>query len=314
MSRKALGRGLEALIPTRPTEDVRRDNPAVQAAAVIDKIDEATPVELSVDEIRVNAEQPRRHFDETRLEELSASMRKNGILQPLLVRKKAGTYELIAGERRLRAARMAGLQKVPVFVREVHDEEVLRLAILENVQREDLNPLEEAQAYQRLIDDFDMTQLNVAEQLGKSRSAINNALRLLNLPEELKERIKNGELSAGHARALLSADSLEEQQHIANLVRDKKLSVREVEQITQGSWQNGEWQKSNAKKKVARKSANPLSPELQQLQKRLQDRFGTRVRIRARKSDESAGRVEIDYYSAADLERVFEIADVPYLL
>jgi len=295
---------LEALIPTRPKEDARRDNTAAQAAAVLDRMEAAPPVELPVDEIQVNAQQPRRHFDETRLEELSASMRKNGILQPLLVRKKGDTYELIAGERRLRAARMAGLQTVPVHVREAHDEEMLRLAILENVQREDLNPLEEAQAYQRLIDDFDMTQLNVAEQLGKSRSAINNALRLLNLPAELKDRIRKGELTAGHARALLSADSLEEQTHIANLVRDRKLSVREVEQITQG----------NTKKKVARKPANSLSPELQQLQKRLQDRFGTRVRIRARKSDESAGRVEIDYYSAADLERVFEIADVPYLL
>jgi ParB family chromosome partitioning protein len=185
------------------------------------------------------------------------------------------------------------------------------------VQREDLNPLEEAQAYQRLIDDFDMTQGNVAEQLGKSRSAINNALRLLNLPTELKERIRNGELSAGHARALLSADSLEEQQHIANLVRDKKLSVREVEQITQGAWRNGVWQKGAGPKgaeKQTRKTSNSLSPELQQLQKRLQDRFGTRVRIRTRKSDESAGRIEIDYYSAGDLERVFEIADVPYLL
>ena len=309
MSRKALGRGLEALIPTRPPEEARREEAAAQAAAVIEKMEDATPLELPVDEIQVNAQQPRRHFDETRLEELSASMRKNGILQPLLVRQKNDTYELIAGERRLRAARMAGLQKVPVHVRETHDEEMLRLAILENVQREDLNPLEEAHAYQRLIDDFDMTQLNVAEQLGKSRSAINNALRLLNLPTELKERIRNGELSAGHARALLSADSLEEQTHIANLVRDKKLSVREVEQITQGAWQ-----KENSGKKSARKTANSLSPELQQLQKRLQDRFGTRVRIRARKSDESAGRVEIDYYNAADLERVFEIAGVPYLL
>jgi ParB family chromosome partitioning protein len=304
MSRKALGRGLEALIPTRPAAEARLEGTTAQAAAVIDKLEETPPVELPVDEIQVNAQQPRRHFDETRLEELSASMRKNGILQPLLVRKKGDTYELIAGERRLRAARMAGLQNVPVHVRETHDEEMLRLAILENVQREDLNPLEEAQAYQRLIDDFDMTQLNVAEQLGKSRSAINNALRLLNLPPELKERIRKGELSAGHARALLSADSLEEQTHIANLVRDRKLSVREVEQITQGS----------TKKKVARKPASSLSPELQQLQKRLQDRFGTRVRIRARKSDESAGRVEIDYYTAADLERVFEIAGVPYLL
>jgi len=305
MSRKALGRGLEALIPTRAREEVARDAGTTQAAAVLDTMPERPPVELPVDAIRVNAEQPRRNFDEERLQELAASMRKNGVLQPLLVRRKGEGYELIAGERRLRAARMVGLEKVPVHVREAHDGEMLRLAILENVQREDLNPIEEARAYQRLIDEFDMTQLNVAEQLGKSRSAINNTLRLLGLSPALQQRIESGELSAGHARALLAADSLEEQEHIANLVRDKKLSVREVEQITQSH---------PTKKTVRRPVSKALSPELQQLEKRLQDRFGTRVRIRSRKPDGSAGRVEIDYYTAADLERVFEIADVPYLL
>lgn len=304
MSRKALGRGLAALIPTQTPEEVQQDKVLSQAAAVVDRTEEGPPRELPINKVQVNAQQPRTHFDPVRLEELAASMRKNGVLQPLLVRKKGDTYELIAGERRLRAAKMAGLSKVPVFVREVHDEEMLRLAILENVQREDLNPIEEAAAYQRLIDEFDMTQLNVAEQLGKSRSAINNALRLLSLPETLRSRIEAGELSAGHARALLSADSLEEQTHIANLVRDKNLSVREVEQITQ----------SNVAKKASRKPTTPMSPELEQLQKRLQDRFGTRVRIRARKLDGSTGRVEIDYYNAVDLERIFEITGIPYLL
>jgi ParB family chromosome partitioning protein len=306
MSRKALGRGLEALIPTRAPETARPQTPAQQAAAVLDQERENTPVELPVDAIQVNAEQPRRNFDEDRLEELAASMRRNGILQPLLVRRKGETFELIAGERRLRAARMLGLETVPVHVREAHDSEMLRLAILENVQREDLNPIEEARAYQRLIDEFDMTQLNVAEQLGKTRQVIHNTLRLLNLPASLQARLESGELTAGHARALLAADSLEEQEHIANLVRDKNLTVREVEQITQGRM---------PKKAVAKPAKAPaLSPELQQLQKRLQDRFGTRVRIRPRKADGSAGRVEIDYYSAADLERMFEIAGVPYLL
>ena len=155
MSRKALGRGLAALIPTQTPEEVQQDKVLSQAAAVVDRTEEGPPRELPINKVQVNAQQPRTHFDPVRLEELAASMRKNGVLQPLLVRKKGDTYELIAGERRLRAAKMAGLSKVPVFVREVHDEEMLRLAILENVQREDLNPIEEAAAYQRLIDEFD---------------------------------------------------------------------------------------------------------------------------------------------------------------
>ncbi len=209
----------------------------------------------------------------------------------------------MAGERRLRAARSIGLETVPVVIREdVDDEQSLRLALLENVQREDLNPIEEAQGYKRLIDEFRMSQQDIADQLGKNRSTVANALRLLNLPEDLRRRIADGELTPGHARALLSAGSLEEQAEIARLVRERGLNVRETEILAR---------RTTSKKRSADAM---MTPELQQLQKRLEERFGTRVRIRARKADGSKGRIEIDYYNSDDLERIFERSGVQYLL
>lgn len=298
MTRKALGRGLEALIP-------KRAEPVLQPAGPTgSESDSHSAREARVDEIKSNRFQPRRRFDATELQELAASMRENGILQPLLVRVVDGEYELVAGERRLRAARMAGLEKVPVTVREdLDDRDALKLALLENVQRADLNPIEEARGYRRLIYEFEMTQAELAERLGKSRTAVTNTLRLLNLPEELRTRLETGDLSAGHARALLSAGSLEEQMEIANLVRERGLNVREAEHLVRGG-----------RKSARRRDGLAANPAVQELQKRLETRFGTRVRIRPRKSDGSTGRIEIDYYSQADLERVFEVAGVSYLL
>jgi len=294
MTRQALGRGLEALIPRRA------EAPAAPAA-----LDSAPIRELHLDQIQPNRLQPRWRFDDDKLAELADSMRQNGVLQPLLVRTVAGGFELVAGERRLRAARLAGLQSVPVLVRDdIDDREALKLAILENVQRQDLNPIEEARGYRRLIDEFEMGQQDLAERLGKSRSAIANTLRLLQLPEELRRKIEAGELSAGHARALLGASTLEEQMEIARLVREQGLNVREVEHLARRQRQPP----GHAATAVSR------NPALDELQKRLEARFGTRVRIRARKADGTAGRIEIDYYDGADLERVFEIVGVPYLL
>jgi ParB family chromosome partitioning protein len=296
MTRKALGRGLEALIPRRPELPAAR----LQTAT----IEETEPREVAIAEIEKNRLQPRKRFDDTKLQELAESIRQNGVLQPLLVRRVGGAYELVAGERRLRAAKLAGLDKVPVVVREeVNDREALKLAMLENVQREDLNPIEEAQGYKRLMDEFGMSQQELSERLGKSRSAVANTIRLLALSEDLQRKIEKGELSAGHARALLSAGSLEEQSEIARLVRDQGLNVRETEHLAQ------------VKRSLPKKSNGiPANPELEKLQKRLEEHFGTRVRIRARKADGSAGRIEIDYFTAAELERVFDAAGVSYLL
>jgi ParB family transcriptional regulator, chromosome partitioning protein len=299
MTRKALGRGLEALIPTRAIAPTTPPpGPVADAPAT-------GPLEVEITRIRPNRYQPRQSFDAAKLEELAESMRENGVLQPLLVAPRGDEFELVAGERRWRAARMAGLQKVPVVVRDVDGREALRLSILENVQREDLNPLEEAHGYRRLIDDFGMTQEEIGARLGKSRSAIGNALRLLHLPAELQQRIQTGELTAGHARALLGATSQEEQAALASLVRDQKLNVRDTETLAQ--------QQRNTRPR-ARPAARVENPAARELAGRLEARFGTRVRIHARKADGSAGRIEIDYYTANDLERIFDVAGVPYLL
>jgi ParB family chromosome partitioning protein len=296
MTRKALGRGLEALIPTRVTVAEAPPEPSKEAPA-------AGPLEVDVERIRPNRFQPRQTFDAVKLEELAASMRENGVLQPLLVAPRGDGLELVAGERRWRAARLAGLHKVPVVVRDVDGREALRLSILENVQREDLNPIEEAHGYRRLMDEFGMTQEEIGARLGKSRSAIGNALRLLHLSAELQQRIQTGELTAGHARALLGASSQEDQAALAAVVREQKLNVRETETLAQ--------QQRGAKPRPAARIENPAVHELAG---RLEARFGTRVRIQSRKADGSVGRIEIDYYSAGDLERIFALAGVPYLL
>lgn len=297
MTRKALGRGLEALIP-------KRDEPSDAETEEIAAPVEATAREVHVDRIRSNRLQPRARFDEPALQELADSIRENGILQPLLVRSTEHGFELVAGERRLRAARSIGLETVPVVIRDdVNDEQSLRLALLENVQREDLNPIEEAKGYKRLIDEFRMSQHDIAEQLGKSRSTVANAVRLLSLPEDLRLRVERGELTPGHARALLTAGSLDEQIEIARLVRERGLNVRETELLARRS-----------KSKKPERQGVATTPEIAELQSRLEARFGTRVRIVARKKDGSAGRIQIDYYSSEDLERVFELSGVSYLL
>lgn len=299
MTRRALGRGLDALIPTGPGG----------GEAVATQHEEhhpnAAPTEVDIDRIRPNRYQPRTRFDAAKMEELADSMRENGVLQPLLVTPRGNEFELVAGERRWRAARLAGLQRVPVLVRDVDARESLKLAILENVQREDLNPIEEAHGYRRLMEEFQMTQQDLAERLGKSRSAIANTLRLMQLPAEVQQRIESGEMSAGHARALLSAGSLDEQREMAMLVREGGMSVREAEHLVQTK---------RTKPSKRKPTATVANPALQELEHRLEQRFGTRVRIQARKADGSAGRIEIEYFSAGELEHIFEIAGVPYLL
>jgi ParB family transcriptional regulator, chromosome partitioning protein len=296
-TRKALGRGLEALIPRR----VESATPALAAAATLA---EPTPREIAIERIRTNRLQPRRRFDDDKLHELAESIRQNGVLQPLLVRADGDGYELVAGERRLRAAKLAGCTVVPVVVRDdVDDRDALKLALLENVQREDLNPIDEALGYKRLLEEFGMSQQDLAERIGKSRSAIANTIRLLSLPPELQTKIEKGELSAGHARALLAAGSLEEQMEVARFVRERGLNVREAEHLAQ-----------TRRPAAKRRAAAVANPALEELQKRLAAHFGTRVRIRARKADGSMGRIEIDYFTLPELERIFEIAGVPYLL
>ena len=297
--RKVLGRGLEALIPTgAPVDEVATERSSAIATS---------PLEVEVDRIVPNPQQPRRTFDEEKLRELAASMREHGVLQPLLVTPRGERFELVAGERRLRAARIAGLQRVPVLVRDVDGRESLKLALLENVQREDLNPVEEALGYRRLIDEFEMTQAEIADRLGKSRSAVANTLRLLQLPADIQARIESGEITAGHARALLGAASLADREELVTLVNEHGWSVRRTEEWAQE-------RRAPQAAKTKQEATAVSNPALQELVQRLEKHFGTRARIHARKADASAGRIEIEYYTTGDLERIFAAAGVPYLL
>jgi len=270
--RKGLGRGLEALLPDlalEAREGVR---------------------EIPVDEIRPRPGQPRRTFREESLQELAASMREHGVVQPLIVRKVAGGgYELVAGERRWRAARLAGMRTVPAIVRPLSDAQALEVSLIENLQREDLNPLEEAEAYRQLMEIVGLTQEQLAERVGKSRSHIANMLRLLSLPDEVKEYVSRGTLSMGHARALLSLPSAAAQIALARKVARQGLSVRQVEAAVKGR---------------GRRPSRSEEPELRHIEDRLRMALGTQVRVvQGRKR----GKIEIMYYSPEDLERLLEL-------
>ncbi len=281
--RKALGRGLDALIPgagrTSPAPDAPIGDPA------------SADQQAAIDKIRPNPRQPRSEFDETALAELAASIRAQGVIQPLLVRRMPdGDFELVAGERRLRAAERAGLTHVPVFVREMSDDESLELALVENIQRDDLSPLEEATAYQRLIDEFGHTQEQIAERVGKSRPAIANSLRLLRLPESIKHDLARGRLTAGHARVLLSIEDHDAQLRAAKQIHARHLSVRDAEQLA-------------AARKGGAKRATPRDPNRAALERELSSALGTRVRITPKGR---GGRIEIEFYSGEELQGLVE--------
>lgn len=254
-------------------------------------------ITISPREIIVNPYQPRKHFDPAALDELADSIRQYGILQPLTVRKREGGYEIIAGERRLQAALRAGLTEVPVVVRECSDEEMLELALVENLQREDLNAMEAAHSYQRLLEEFGLSQTEVAERVGKSRSAVTNTLRLLALPEPMQQAIAAGSISEGHGRALLACENQQRQQAIFEETVHKGYSVRMVESLAK------QLPKQRPGKQVPSKES--LDANLQQLQTDMQFLLGTRVRFKAG-SSEKGGTLEIEYYSAEDLDRIYE--------
>lgn len=280
--RKALGRGLDALIPGAG----KNPPPAPEASSE----SAAADLMVALDKIRPNPRQPRVEFEEGALAELAASIKIQGVIQPLLVRPlPGGEFELVAGERRLRAAERAGLTHVPVYVRELSDGESLELALVENLQRDDLSPLEEAAAYQRLINEFSLTQEQVAERVGKSRPAVANALRLLRLPEAIKHDIARGRLTAGHARVLLSIENPEAQLRAAKQIQARQMSVRDAEQLA-----------------TARKSmpaSGPRDPHRAALERELSAALGTRVRISVKGR---GGRIEIEYYSPEELQGLID--------
>ncbi len=280
MERKALGKGLSALIPERTTEDYSHKEEIIY---------------VQTGQIKPNPFQPREEFDQANIEELSQSIKEKGVIQPLLVRRKGDNFELIAGERRFRAANMLGLKEIPVIVRDVGDQDSLELALIENIQREGLNPIEEAHAYQHLIDKFNVTQERISEALGKSRVAITNTLRLLKLPHEIQEEMKKGRISFAHGRALLEVEDPNYQRKLVQDVISKSLSVRELENLV----------KSNRPKSIKRKiGQGQREPLVSILEEQLQQALATKVRISKRKK---RGHINIEFYSQEDLERIANV-------
>jgi ParB family chromosome partitioning protein len=285
-TRKVLGRGLEALIPAPA---------AVEAPQPGEKV-----MEVPVDSIGANPFQPRKRFDDERLKELSESIKTDGVLQPVVVRRKGGGYELIMGERRLQAARMAGVPKIPVVVRDVRDADVLRLAIVENIQREDLNAIEEAQAYRRLIAEFGISQGDVASLVGKDKSSVANTLRLLSLPEEVQRMVEDGTITGGHARALLSLPTQKEQLALAKKVAAQNMSVRQVEAVVG---------LARTRKGTRGRPPKQKPAYLLDLEKAFTAHFGTHVSIDEKRGGK--GRITIEFYSYEDFERLASLMQVP---
>jgi ParB family transcriptional regulator, chromosome partitioning protein len=281
LQKTGLGKGLSALIPVAPPQS---------APSTISNDPKA---EVDIDKITPSPFQPRRAFDETKLQEMAMSIRNQGIIQPLIVRAKGERFELIAGERRWRAAMKAGLNRVPVVVREASDHDALQLALIENLQREDLNPIEEASGYRRLQEEFTWSQEEVAEKVGKSRPAVTNALRLLSLPSEVQQEVASGNLPAGQARALLGLQSEAVIMTAYREVIARALSARETEKLVRNL-------------KLGRRRQRELAtvdPDLRSLVEELQRALGTKIRLLP-KARSNKGKIEIEYYSLPDLERI----------
>ena len=285
MARQPLGRGLGALIGESST-----------AAAAIPE----ASTEIDIDLIDPNPEQPRHRFDPRELESLAASIRANGIVQPIVVRPHAGRYQIVAGERRWRAAQQAGLRRVPVVIKEIPDEKLLELALVENIQRQELNPIEEANAYRKLIDSIGLTQEQVAERVGKERSLIATTMRLLKLPNDIQRHIVEGKLSLSHGRALLMSEDPKIQRMVAQLAIDKDLSVRDTERAIK-RLNTGSEKADAAKRSIILKDANMRAAET-----KLSRYLSTNVKINPGGKDKG-GKIEIEYYGPDDLTRVFDL-------
>jgi ParB family chromosome partitioning protein len=283
MTRKALGRGLGALLSAEGTATATEDSS-----------------EVPIDLIDPSSLQPRSIFDDAKLDELATSIRTNGVVQPVLLRRKGTRFELIAGERRWRAAQRAGLTKIPAVLRDVSDEKVLEIALIENIQREDLNPIEEAGAYKKLIDTLGLTQEMVAERVGRDRSYITNYLRLLRLPEDLQGLLQSGRLSTGHARTLLGVDAVDVQRRIARKIIEQDLSVRATERLVRLSTGT---RRAGVRSATAHQEADP---NVRAAESKLRRHFGTQVRI-VQPREAHAGKIEMEFYNAGDLDRLYNL-------
>lgn len=293
MAARGLGKGLDALIPAVDTK--------VKAASnknIAEKESGGPETIVKITKVEPNREQPRKNFDEDALQELADSIKQFGLLQPILVQDRKTHYEIIAGERRWRAAKLAGLKEVPVIIRDYTEQEILEISLIENIQREDLNPIEEALAYRKLLTEFNLKQDEVAERVSKSRTAVTNSIRLLKLCDEVQQMIIDDMISTGHARALISIEDPEEQYTIAQRVFDEKLSVRDVEKLVKNL---------NKPEKPKKEAVEDKSLEIvyQDITEKLKQALGTKVAIASKGN--GSGKIEIEFYTHDDLDRIIEL-------
>jgi len=302
MAKKGLGKGLGAIFGEDVIKESQEESIKGKTAEKTEENGRELMVKLAL--IEPNREQPRKDFNEEQLGELAESIKRYGILQPLLVQKKGGFYELIAGERRWRAAKIAGLKEVPVVLREYSRQETMEIALIENVQREDLNPIEEALAYQQLVKEFNLTQEEIAVKVAKNRATITNSMRLLKLDEQIQEMLIQNLITSGHARALLSLEDKKLQLKAAKLILDGRLSVRETEKLVKRLAKEASSEKDEKKEKIRDEAMMII---YQNLEERMKSIMGTKVSIHNK--DKNKGRIEIEYYSKAELERLVEMIE-----
>ncbi len=294
VKRNGLGKGLDSLIPnksSKPSPEKENSN-----SKKVEKTTSTGEILVKINEVEPNREQPRKDFDEDALMELADSIKQFGILQPLIVQKKKDYYEIIAGERRWRAAKLAGVKEVPIIVKEYTNQEIVEISLIENIQRENLNPIEEAMAYKRLLEEFNLKQDEVAERVSKSRTAVTNSMRLLKLSDRVQQMIIDDMISTGHARALLAIDDEEQQYMLANKIFDEKLSVRETEKLVKSL--------KNPKKEVKKPKQEHMFV-YNNLEEHMKNIIGTKVSVSPKANGK--GKIEIEYYSEEELERIYDL-------
>mgnify|MGYP000855778041 FL=1 len=292
--KSGLGKGLDSLIPNK-----KNDSSASKVEKKQEKENDSPKsgeIMVRINEVEPNRDQPRKDFDEDALMELADSIRQFGILQPLLVQKKKNYYEIIAGERRWRAAKLAGIKEVPIIVKDYTDQEIVEISLIENIQRENLNPIEEAMAFKRLLQEFQLKQDEVAERVSKSRTAVTNSMRLLKLSPRVQQMIIDDMISTGHARALLAIDDEEQQFILANKIFDEKLSVRETEKLVKAL--------KNPKKEV-KKEKSEHTFIYENIEEQIKNIMGTKVSVNQKANGK--GKIEIEYYSEEELERIYDL-------
>lgn len=299
--KKALGRGLSALLSDSRTDDKLEVDIQPQTTTASKTVATGAIAEIPVDQIEVNPFQPRTHFDEAALQELAESIKVHGIIQPITVRRLSGNqYQLISGERRFQASRLAGLKSIPAYIRSADDQQMLEMALIENIQRENLNAIEIALSYQRLISECNLKQDELGERVGKNRATVTNYLRLLRLPPDIQIAVRDNRLSMGHARAIINVENPEKQLYIFKKTLDEDLSVRKVEELVREM----SHRKAEKQENQEAGSSTPPNREISQLQSRLSSHFGTRVVV---KSDGSKGEIKVPFFSVEDLNRIIDI-------